>query len=104
MTATEIFDHVATLEDEVRRLRGQLAHSVDVTRFDQVRMTTEEVARFLGMRPSTIRNYAHHGLIEFHPDSSDGKMLFNASAVLRLTREELKKAKRHVKWELGKTA
>lgn len=100
MNAADIFDHVATLESEVQRLRGQLSHSVDVSRFDQVGMTTEEVARFLAMRPSTIRNYAHHGLIEFHPNSSDGKMLFNASVVLRLTREELKRAKRNIKWRL----
>lgn len=100
MTANEIFDHVAKLEAQCRELQAWRARSVDVSRFDQVGMTTAEVARFLRMRVSTVRNYARYGLIEKHPDSTDAKLLFNASSVLMLTREDLKKAKRRVKWKL----
>ena len=100
MTSKDIFDYVADLEEQYRELKVWRAHSVDVTRFDHVGLTTKEVARFLGMRPSTIRNYAHYGLIEKHPDSTDAKLLFKASFVLMQTSEGLKRAKRHVKWKL----
>lgn len=103
MAAAEIFDYITKLEAQCRELEAWRQRSVDVTRFDQVGMTTVEVARFLRMRPSTVRNYAKHGLIEKHPDSTDAKMLFNASAVLRLTCDGLKKAKRNVKWKLSKS-
>lgn len=102
MTATEIFDHVAELETQCRELEAWRARSVDVARFDEVGLTTREAARFLRMRPSTVRNYASYGLIEKHPDSTDAKLLFKASAVLMLTREELKKAKRNIKWKIAK--
>lgn len=100
MTASEIFDHVATLENEVKQLRSNQEKCVDVTRFSGVWMTTDEVARFLGMRPSTVRNYAHLGLIAKHPKCSDGKMYFEASIVLKMTYNELKAAKRRLKWNL----
>lgn len=100
ITATAIFDHVAKLEEQCRQQKEQLMRSVDVTRFDEVGMTTQEVARFLKMRPSTVRNYAKYGLIERHLDSTDARLLFKASKVLMLTSEGLKRAKRRIKWNL----
>lgn len=100
MTAADIFDHVARLETRCRELQAWQARSVDVTRFENVGMTTEEVARFLKMRPSTVRNYSRYDLIPKHPASTDAKLLFKASEVLKLTGEGLKRAKRRIKWKL----
>ena len=57
-------------------------------------MTTEEVAKFHGVSTVRVRDYAHRGLIPQHPNSTDGKMLFRASEVLKLNFDELRKAKK----------
>ena len=100
MTSEDIYTHVSNLEARCRELEAWRRRSVDVTRFEEVGLTSAEVARFLGMRVSTVRNYARYGLIEKHPDSTDGKLLFKANVVLMLTYEDLKKAKRRLKWRL----
>lgn len=105
MTTTEAINHLAglgvrcsMLEMECAALREKLAareaQAIDTTRFELVAMTTEEVARFHGVSTIRVRDYAHRGLIPQHPNSTDGKMLFRASDILKLDFGELKKAKK----------
>lgn len=97
MTSTEIFNHINDLEVRYRMASEQLAermrNSIDTSRFYAVAMTTEEVAKFHGVSTARVRDYAHRGLIEIHPNSTDAKLLFRASSALRFDFSELKKAK-----------
>lgn len=100
ITATTIFDHVAKLEERCQEQEILLKRSVDVARFNEVGMTTEEAARFLGMRPSTVRDRVRCGLLERHPKSTDARLLLKASSVLMQTKEGLKTARRRIKYNL----
>lgn len=65
-----------------------------LSRFELVPMTTEEVARFHHVSTARVRDYAHRGLIDQHPNSTNGKMLFAAGDILRINFKELRKAKK----------
>lgn len=97
MNSTDIFKHVSDLEAKCGALSAALdaktKQSVDTTKFYTVPLTTEEVARFHGVADATVRDYAKRGLIELHPNSTDTKMLFRASAILTLDFTELRKEK-----------
>ena len=105
MTTTEAINHLAgldvrcrMLETECDTLREELKakerQGIDAAKLYAVAMTTEEVAKFHGVSTVRVRDYAHRGLIPQHPNSTDGKMLFRASEVLKLNFDELRKAKK----------
>lgn len=107
MTTTEAINHLAglgvkcnMLEMECASLKEKLAskesQSIDISRFEMVSMTTEEVARFHGVSTVRVRDYAHRGLIPQHPNSTDGKMLFRASEILKLNFDKLRSAKKQL--------
>lgn len=100
MTAYEAFEHYSQLEAKCAAQEELLSHSVDVRRFDGIGMTTKEAARYLDMRPSTVRDYAKRGLLVLHPDSTDAKIVVKASDVLSKTKDQLRRAKRRLKWHL----
>lgn len=97
MNAAAIFSHVSRLEAKCEYLAAVLQDKeiscVDASRFYAVALTTEEVARLHGVSTARVRDYASRGLIELHPNSTDAKLLFRASAVLTLDFSKLKKEK-----------
>ena len=97
ITASQIFEHVATLEAQNSLLAEKLSRTINADQFYSSAMTTEEVARLHGVTPSRVRDYAKNGLIELHPDSTDAKMLFRASSALLLNFKELKIKKLNLK-------
>ncbi len=100
ITAYEAFEYYSQLEAKCAAQEELLSHSVDVRRFDSIGMTVKEVARYLDMRPSTVRDYAKRGLLILHPDSTDAKIVVKASDVLLKTKDQLRRAKRRMKWNL----
>lgn len=100
MTAYEAFEHYSQLEAKCAAQEELLSHSADVRRFDSIGMTIKEAARYLDMRPSTARDYAKRGLLILHPDSTDAKIVVKASDVLSKTKDQLRRAKRRLKWNI----
>ncbi len=97
METNDVLSFISNLSAECkilkRELDRKLLNSVDATKFYTVAFTTEEVAKLHGVSPARVRDYAKRGLIEQHPNSTDAKLLFRASSVLKLDFSELKKAK-----------
>lgn len=79
------------LTDENARLK---ANTIDASRFYAAALTVEAVAALHGVHPETVRKYVGMGLIDKHPDSTDGKILIRASDALLLNFKELKRKSR----------
>lgn len=95
MTSEDIFNHVSGLETRCKMLQDALEKKEEsLERFYAVTMTTEEVAKFHRVCAATVRDYARRGLIPQHPNSTDGKLLFRASQILKLDFDKLRKNKK----------
>lgn len=95
MNAAMIIQEVAEMVGENNRLKEELdlirRTTVNVDRFYNVTLSTEEVARLHSVSRSTVLHYVNAGLIEKHPSSGDGKVLIRASDALLLDFSEMKK-------------
>lgn len=75
-------------------LRAKEQQGIDGMKFYAGTMTTEEVAKFHRVSTVRVQDYAHRWFIPQHSNSTDGKMLFRVSEVLKLNFDELRKAKK----------
>lgn len=93
MGSGEIFNYITALEveNEILRKKVQDGSRVDAGRFYGVILTTGEVARMHGVSRSRVAEYAKRGIIEKHPDSTDGRYLFRMSDALTWDFAKLKK-------------
>lgn len=67
------------------------AHGVNIDKFYAKTMTVELVAYLHDVHPNTVRKYVNCGLIEKHPNSTNGKILIRASEALTLDFSELRR-------------
>lgn len=100
VTAYEAFEYYSQLEERCAELEQKVSTLTDVSRFSDVAISTSEAARFLGIDRQTALDYAKRGLLKRHPRSRDEKIMLVASDVLTKTAEELRRAKRRLKWNL----
>ncbi len=100
VTAYEAFEYYSQLEERCAELEKKALTLTDVSRFSDVAISTSEAARFLGIDRQTVLDYAKRGLLKRHPISRDEKIMLVASDVLTKTAEELRRAKRRIKWNL----
>lgn len=88
---------IAKLRSECLALQGKIKSMsdtrMDVERYYSVVLSTADVARLHGVSTQRVLSYAHAGLIEQHPSSTDGKMAFRASTVLTLDFDDLRRRK-----------
>lgn len=100
MTAYDAFEHYSRLESRCAELEEKMSSLTDVSRFNDVAISTSEAARFLGVDRKSVLDYARRGLLKRHRRSTDEKVMLVASDVLTKTAEELRRAKRRLKWNL----
>ena len=100
MTAYEAFEHYSQLESRCEELERRIASLTDISRFDNVAISAGEAARLIGIDRKSVIDYAKRGLLKRHPASKDEKIMLVASDVLSKTAEELRRAKRRLKWNL----
>ena len=77
-----------------------MASLTDISRFDNVALSAGEAARLIGIDRKSVIDYARRGLLKLHHTSRDEKIMLVASDVLTKTAEELRRAKRRLKWNL----
>jgi len=95
MTASEVTSFVQEIEFENRKLKEEnekLKGSLfDAGKFYASTFGADDIAKLHNVSPATVRTYLKLGLIEKHPDSTDGKARVRASVVLCLDFSELRK-------------
>ncbi len=98
IATSDAIAHIQWMYLENQRLKGELealkSNSVDASKFYAVAVGMETVATLHGVHPHTVRKYIALGLIEKHPDSTDGKILVRGSVALLLDFSELRKQAR----------
>ena len=100
MTAYEAFEHYSQLESRCAELEKRMDSLTDISRFDNVAISAGEAARLIGIDRKSVIDYTKRGLLKRHPASKDEKIMLVASDVLSKTKEQLRRAKRRLKWYL----
>ncbi len=100
VTAYEAFEYYSQLESRCEELEKRMASLTDISRFDNVALSAGEAARLIGIDRKSVIDYARRGLLKLHHTSRDEKIMLVASDVLTKTAEELRRAKRRLKWNL----
>lgn len=100
MTAYEAFEHYSQLESRCEELEKRMASLTDISRFNNVAISASEAARLIGIDRKSVIDYAKRGLLKRHHSSTDEKIMLVASDVLSKTKEQLRRAKRRLKWHL----
>ncbi|MFI3322609.1 MAG: hypothetical protein R3Y50_08815 [Rikenellaceae bacterium] len=101
MDAIEIMNYVASLEYRCNSLENELAdlrkNTVDLRKYYNTQMSTQEVAKLHAVSENRVRDYAKRGLIELHPNSTDTTFLFRGTTALSLEWKSLRKQKSALK-------
>lgn len=94
---TDVINYLTNLENENAFLRSKVEQDertlINAMKFYNVLVSAQDVASMHSISKTRVIDYAHRGLIETHPNSTDNKMYFRLSDALRWDFAELKREK-----------